>query len=188
MDGISDAYRKRRVEIPRRPSFYCKKPEQDVVSTDENPQMKLNEMKLNETKEYSQEIKNFRQRYSPEQLECIDQYFDILRTTRVSGKIAESVIHGVYEDMDRYAPIVVEYACLKYITTPEYHSKKEHYFVGIMRNTPADEAAFMARKIRNKMAEKPKQRAPDKFKDRELNTEVDKDDPFLRRSASYCDI
>lgn len=49
VDGISDAYKNRRVEIPSRPSFYIQKPIQGIVSTDENPETKLNETKLNNT-------------------------------------------------------------------------------------------------------------------------------------------
>jgi hypothetical protein len=48
--NIADAYKNRRVEIPAKPNFYSKKPQQNDVSTDENPQTKLNKTKLNKTK------------------------------------------------------------------------------------------------------------------------------------------
>jgi predicted phage replisome organizer len=86
------------------------------------------------------EIEQFRSRYSPEQLEIIDRYFEILRTTRVSGKLADSIINGVYKDMNKYDPLIVEYACKAIIRKPDLHSKKENYFAGILRNTTIDEA------------------------------------------------
>lgn len=85
------------------------------------------------------QIENLRKRYS-DFLDLVDEYFDILRTTRVSGKIADSVILKVYEQMDKHPISVVKYACLTVITKPDLHSKKESYFFGIMRNTKAAEA------------------------------------------------
>lgn len=89
---------------------------------------------------YSLEIENFRQRYDSDTLTVIDEYFDILRTTRVSGKIADSVVHKVYAEMNKYPAVVVKYACKTILDKPELHSKKENYLYGIMRNTKADEA------------------------------------------------
>lgn len=102
----------------------------------------IKEKKVKEKKEinYSHEIEQFRSRYSPEQIQTIDQYFEILRTTRVSGKLAPSIEHRVYEDMHRYSPLVVEYACKTVISKPALHAKKEDYFSGILRNTTVDEA------------------------------------------------
>src|SRR4030042_4238776 len=64
VDGIADAYKNRRVDIPQRPSFYDQKPTLAGVSTDDNlpmpeflvqptdgnPQSKLKETKLKESK------------------------------------------------------------------------------------------------------------------------------------------
>ena len=49
VDGISDVYRNRRVEIPPKPSFYIQKPDKEEVSTDEKPQSKVKESKVKET-------------------------------------------------------------------------------------------------------------------------------------------
>lgn len=49
VDGISDVYRNRRMETPSRPSFYEQKPGAAGVSTDENPQSKVKETKVNES-------------------------------------------------------------------------------------------------------------------------------------------
>ena len=88
----------------------------------------------------SLEIEQFRSRYSPDQLKIIDRYLEVLRTTRRSGTIAESIIHGVYEDMNKYDPLIVEYACSTVVKNPKLHDKKENYFAGILRNTTMDEA------------------------------------------------
>jgi len=93
-----------------------------------------------EHKDYYLEIENFRQRYSPNTLKIIDRYIDILKTTRVSGKIADSVMVQVYTEMSKHPEIVVEYACKTVVDNPSHHSKRENYLYGIMRNTKADEA------------------------------------------------
>jgi len=100
---------------------------------------KENRREEKEKKDYSLEIKNFRQRYS-NFLDLIDKYFDILKTTRVSGKISDSIVFQVYEEMNKNPIIVVKYACSTVISKPDLHSKRENYFYGIMRNTGADEA------------------------------------------------
>jgi len=88
----------------------------------------------------SLEIEKFRTRYTPEQLKIINHYFEILRTTRRSGTISDSVICGIYENMDKYDPLIVQYACTTVVNKPELHDKKENYFVGILRNTTIGEA------------------------------------------------
>lgn len=105
-------------------------------------QMRNNNNKDNkENKEvYSLEIEKFRLRYSPEQLKIIDRYLEVLRTTRRSGNISDSVICGIYENMNKYDPLIVQYACMTVIKKPELHDKKESYFAGILRNTTMPEA------------------------------------------------
>lgn len=68
--NISDVYKNRRVEIPTKPNFYSKKPQQSDISTDENPQTKLNETKLNETKKDNIGTKKF----TPPTLEEVAAY------------------------------------------------------------------------------------------------------------------
>lgn len=105
----------------------------------------IQEIKEVKRKDYSHEIKNFKQRYS-DFSGLLDEYFDILRTTRVSGKISDSVIYKVYQEMSKYDVIVVKYAVLTIIHMPVLHSKKENYFFGILRNTQADEAVEKIKK------------------------------------------
>lgn len=96
-------------------------------------------------KNYYLEIENFRQRYS-DFLDSLDEYFEILRTTRVSGKISDSVVYKVYQEMNKYPVIVVKYAVLTIIHKSALQSKKENYLYGILRNTKAEDAAEMVKK------------------------------------------
>jgi DNA-binding transcriptional regulator YhcF (GntR family) len=86
------------------------------------------------------EIENFRQRYSENQLKIIDNYLEMIRHTRVSAKISESVIIGMYREWDKYPAVCVEYGLKTHTENPIYHSKKENYTMGIIRNTSADDA------------------------------------------------
>lgn len=116
-------------------------------------------------KNLSLQIENFRQRYSPEQLMNIDQYFEMLRHTRVSGKISEAVILKTYQDWDKYPSICVEYGVKTHADNPAYHSRKENYTLGIIRNTPAEEAALKLKG--NNGAQKPKPMQAD-IRDKEI--------------------
>jgi phage replication O-like protein O len=107
-------------------------------------------------KDLSLEIENFRHKFS-DFLELVDEYFDILRTTRVSGKISDSVILKVYGQMDKHPVIVVKAALLTIIHNPALHSKRENYFYGIMRNTDAAEAE---RRIQKYEAMQPENQKP----------------------------
>ena len=117
--------------------------------TTEEQQSNTNKNEKNEKniKDLSLEFEKFRQRYDEGTLKKIDRYFDILRTTRRSGKISDSIIEQVYGEMNKHPPVIVEYACTVIIGRPELQSKKENYFYGIMRNTEADEAERKLAKI-----------------------------------------
>lgn len=113
----------------------------DVKST----QSKVKESKVNKSKEKNydgdslMQIKNLRSRYSEEQLKIIDNYLDILRWTRKHGKIADSVILKIYQEWEKFNPVVVIYALEVYVNNPKHHDKKENYCYGIMRNTTMEE-------------------------------------------------
>src|SRR5690625_2493786 len=64
----------------------------------------------------------------------------MIRHTRVSAKIADSVILKMYKDWDKYPQICVEYGLRTHTENPAYHSKRENYTLGIIRNTTSDEA------------------------------------------------
>lgn len=123
-------------------------PVQPSPSPSPSPNNNIEESKdssLEQRIDYGSEIVNFRERYI-DFIELVDQYFDILRTTRVSGKIADSVIYNVYKEMDKHSLIIVKASIVTIISNPSLHSKKENYFYGIMRNTKADEAAEKIKK------------------------------------------
>lgn len=86
------------------------------------------------------QIKNLRLRYSPEQLKVIDSYLEMIRHTRVSAKIGESVILNMYKEWDKHPPVCVEYGLKTHTDNPAYHSKKENYTFGIIRNTTSEDA------------------------------------------------
>ena len=112
---------------------------EDSLST-HSQEKRIEENRREVNKDLFMQIKNLRQRYDSETLQVIDNYLDILRTTRVSGKIADSVILKIYTEMTKHPPVVVKSACLTVINSPSLHDKKENYFFGILRNTKADEA------------------------------------------------
>lgn len=129
----------------------AKEPQKNRTETEQRPQKDTinndnNDNNDNKYKYYLREIENFRQRYSPETLTLIDKYLDILRTTRVSGKIADSVVCKIYEEMNKYPEIVIQYSCYTVVNNPSLHSKKENYFFGIMRNTKSEEAEYKLNK------------------------------------------
>lgn len=79
IDGIADVYKNRRVDMPIKPSFYRRKPQQKGISTDRNPHSKLKETKLKETNRrfIKPSIKEIRQ-YCIERKNAVDpeQFFD----------------------------------------------------------------------------------------------------------------
>lgn len=126
----------------------------------ETPQRKEKKSKVKKKDSILTQIEDLRQRYSFETLKLIDEYIGILKTTRVSGKIADSVLEKVYTEMAKYPEIVVRYACHTVINNPALHSKKENYFYGILRNTKADEATERLRKYEAERTAEPKKPNP----------------------------
>lgn len=122
---------------------------------DELDQKEINTINKTIKKDLSLEIENFRHKFS-DFLELVDEYFDILRTTRVSGVISGSVILKVYQAMDKHPVIVVKAALLTIIHNPALHSKRENYFYGIMRNTDAAEAERRIQKYKAMQTENQK--------------------------------
>jgi len=99
---------------------------------------KLNKTKLNKKdRDMLNSISppDYRQRYSEEQLKTIDCFFDVLKHTRKSAKMSDTVILGIYKSWDRHDTEKVLYALNKYIQTPSMHDKNEKYVLGIINNT-----------------------------------------------------
>lgn len=126
------------------------------INDDINPQSKVKESKgkeSKETKDLSSQIENLRQRYSSKQLIIIDDYLDMIRHTRKSAKMSDSVVCKMYEAWDKHPTICVEYGCKTHLESINLHSKMENYTLGIIRNTSADEAAS---KLNNPQQQKQK--------------------------------
>ncbi|MYL56170.1 replisome organizer [Virgibacillus halodenitrificans] len=91
-------------------------------------------------------IKNFN--------ELNKRYWNVIRETRKTGKVAKSVIYNNMKKWRKYDPLVVEYALKAHV---ELHAgKKEEYTIGIMRNTSADEAKERMNYKNNTIPFKPK--------------------------------
>ena len=93
----------------------------------------------NDNKNISLQISNLRARYSDKQQRIIDDYFSILKHTRKSAKVSDSVVINIYTEWEKHQIEKVIYALHVYIHNPQLHDKKENYCYGIMRNTNMDE-------------------------------------------------
>lgn len=86
-----------------------------------------------------EQIKVQRQRYNTEQLKVIDQFFNILKYTRKSCKMADSVILKIYQSWNKHEVQKVIYGIGVYINNPSLHDKNEKYVLGIIRNSTTEE-------------------------------------------------
>ena len=91
-------------------------------------------------KDYSSKIKDLLSLFS--QIDNFNQlnkeYWDVIRETRKTGRIAESVIYNNMNKWTKYELPVVEYALKNHIDN--HKGKREEYTIGIMRNTSKEEA------------------------------------------------
>ncbi|WP_051359539.1 hypothetical protein [Paucisalibacillus globulus] len=96
--------------------------------------------KEKEKKDYTAKIKDLLPVFS--QINNFNQlskkYWDVIRETRKTGKVSESVIYSTMVKWQKYNPFVIEYALKAHIDL--HRGKKEEYTIGIMRNTSKDEA------------------------------------------------
>lgn len=76
-------------------------------------------------------LEGLREGYTDSQLVTVDIYFDLLRKTRKTRKIAESVINKEMEYWTRFSTDIVIEALKIHIR--KYPGKKESYTRGIMR-------------------------------------------------------
>lgn len=91
-------------------------------------------------KDYMSEIKEFLVRYKHIEnfTQLNKEYWDVIRNTRVSKKVSQSVIHKNMNLWNKFDPIVVQYALKAHVDA--HHGKREEYTVGIMRRTSVEEA------------------------------------------------
>lgn len=91
-------------------------------------------------KDYSSKIKDLLSLFS--QINNFNQlnkdYWDVIRETRKTGTVSESVIFNTMNKWIKYDLSVVEYALKNHIEN--HKGKREEYTLGIMRNTPKAEA------------------------------------------------
>lgn len=71
-------------------------------------------------------------RYSEKQRVIIFQYFDMLKDTRRTGKIAENILNREIKYWEKFSPALVIEALRVHIQ--KYPSMRESYTRGIMRN------------------------------------------------------
>jgi len=122
--------------------------ETDSETTQNNINNKENKEKKENNKDYTSKIKDLLTVYSniPDFINLNKTYWDCIRETRTTGKIAQSVIFNTMTKWKKYDPVVVQYALKTHI---EAHAgKEEKYTIGIMRGTTKEEALdLMNRKI-----------------------------------------
>lgn len=77
------------------------------------------------------------------------KYWDAVRETRKTGRIAESVIFNNMNKWKKYDSVIVEYSLKEHIEN--HKGKREEYTLGIMRNTSKEEAiSRMNRPVKQK--------------------------------------
>lgn len=94
-----------------------------------------------DNKDYMSEIKEFLVRYqSIEEFNKLNkEYWGMIRETRKSKTVAESVIFKTMEKWVKYDPVVVQYSLKTHIDVAD-KEKDEKYTLGIMRRTSPEEA------------------------------------------------
>lgn len=111
-----------------------------VTSRDGTEEEREEDIERDKDKYYTSKIKDLLPVFSPINNfnELNKKYWDVIRETRKTGKVAKSVICNNMEKWKKYDPAVIEYALKTHI---EVHAgKKEDYTIGIMRNTSREDA------------------------------------------------
>lgn len=123
----------------------------DSKRTSNEQQMNTNKKDKKDKKEnIIAEIKDLRQRYSPEVQALIDEYWNSIKKTRKTNQISYSVIAKTMKLWNKYEPTIVHYAVKKHLAAYDDEDHNEKYTLGIMRNTPAEQAAdLLAKKESN---------------------------------------
>lgn len=99
-------------------------------------------------KDYTSEIKNFLSRYPDGFSELNKAYWNVIRETRSSKKIQNSVICNMMEKWTHYPQIVVEFSLKRHIEIGS--EKDEKYTIGIMRKTTKEEAIYQLDRMQPK--------------------------------------
>lgn len=99
----------------------------------------LPEKPKKEKPDEKEQLKKMLTRYREGFAAVTKQYWEVIKETRTTKKVAKSVILRNMAVWEKYEPTVVEYALKKHMQ--DHKGMKEEYTVGIMRNTTAEEAA-----------------------------------------------
>jgi len=124
---------------------------QNAETGNNNKNAIKNKNAKNNNKNYTPKIKDLLAYFSkkiPNFIELNKQYWDVIRETRATGKISESVIYNTMKKWQKYDPIVVHYALRTHIES--HAGKREEYTIGIMRNTDEHEAKRGLIRLKNK--------------------------------------
>ena len=104
--------------------------------------------------EYLGEHKEFLQRFNLEQQEIIYRYWDQIRWTRTTGRIAENLIKAEIEYWNNFEADEVIKALEIHLNTTAYKKLRENYTRGILRNikvvAPSSADAVHNHKAKNK--------------------------------------
>lgn len=102
------------------------------------------------------------------------EYWDVIRETRQTGKVAHSVIYNQMKMWMKYDPLIVEYALQEHIDN--HAGKQERYTIGIMRGTTVEEVEEMNNKpqfVRGRNNNQQAEVIPEWFKDRDNPSETE---------------
>src|SRR5690625_2327679 len=116
-------------------------PIDEMINTPIDEKVKGNNTVTNNTvnKDHTAKIKDLLPVFSPINnfIELNKRYWDVIRETRKTGRIAESVIYNNMNKWTKYDLSVVEYALKSHIDS--HAGKREEYTLGIMRNTKKED-------------------------------------------------
>lgn len=126
----------------------------NIKRTSDEQQMNTNKNVKNvknDKKYYTSKIKDLLTSFSaniPGFVALNKKYWDVIKETRATGKVAESVIYNTMKKWEKYDPVVIQYALTTHIQN--HAGKREEYTIGIMRRTNEHEARRGLIKLTNK--------------------------------------
>lgn len=112
------------------------------------PQESPNNNENNDNKEkILSEIKDLQSQFSSEVQGLLKQYWTVIKKTRKTGTISNSVILKTMKNWTKYDDIVIQYALKTHIDSYDDGERDEKYTLGIMRRTSKEEAQDRLNKV-----------------------------------------
>ena len=93
------------------------------------------------------EIEDLRSQFSSNIRGLLKPYWDVIRKTRKTGTISNSVILKTMKKWKKYDDIVIQFALKTHIENYDDGERDENYTLGIMRNTTKEEAYDRLNKV-----------------------------------------